>query len=48
MQVKTFVDRKAISHAAAAHAARILIYVHATQQLSRIISATGASKIEFL
>jgi glucosamine-6-phosphate deaminase len=48
MQVKTFVDRQAMSHAAAAHAARILIDVLATQPLARIIAATGASQIEFL
>ena len=48
MQVKTFVDRQAMSLAAAAHAARILTDVLASQPQARIITATGASQIEFL
>jgi glucosamine-6-phosphate deaminase len=48
MQVKTFVNRQAMSRAAAAHAARILTDVLATQSRARIIAATGASQFEFL
>ena len=48
MQIKTFVDRQAMSLAAAAHAARILIEVLGAQPRARIIAATGASQLEFL
>jgi glucosamine-6-phosphate deaminase len=48
MQVKTFVGRKAMSLAAAAHAARILIDVLGAQPRARLIAATGASQLEFL
>ena len=48
MQVKTYVDRKTMSRAAARHAAQILCDVIATHGRARIIAATGASQIEFL
>ena len=48
MQVKTYVDRQAMSLAAAAHAARMLIDVLGAQPRARLIAATGASQIEFL
>jgi glucosamine-6-phosphate deaminase len=52
MQVKTYVDRKTMSRAAARHAARMLREVIALRGASRgrarIIAATGASQIEFL
>ena len=48
MQVKTFVGRQAMSRAAAAHAARILIDVLAAQPRARLVAATGASQLEFL
>jgi glucosamine-6-phosphate deaminase len=48
MQVKTFVGRQAMSLAAAAHAARILVDVLGAQPRARLIAATGASQLEFL
>ena len=51
MQVKTYVDRKAMSGAAARHAARTLIEVMASRGATgraRLIAATGASQIAFL
>jgi glucosamine-6-phosphate deaminase len=48
MHVKTYVDRKAMSAAAAGHAATLLRDCIAARGLARIIAATGASQIEFL
>ena len=48
MQVKTYIDRKTMSGAAARHAAQILRDVIAAQGQARLIAATGASQIEFL
>ncbi len=48
MQVKTYIDRKTMSRAAARHAAQLLRDVIAAQGRARIIAATGASQIEFL
>jgi glucosamine-6-phosphate deaminase len=52
MQVKTYVDRKAMSAAAAEHAARTLKEVMASRGATggraRLIAATGASQIDFL
>ena len=48
MQVKTYVDRKTMSAAAAGHAASLLRDCIAARGPARIIAATGASQIEFL
>jgi glucosamine-6-phosphate deaminase len=48
MHVKTYIDRKTMSRAAARHAAQVLRDVIAAQGRARIIAATGASQIEFL
>jgi len=48
MHVKTYVDRKTMSRAAARRAAQILLDVIAANGRARIIAATGASQIEFL
>ncbi len=48
MQVKTYIDRKTMSRAAARDAARLLREVVASRGRARIIAATGASQIEFL
>lgn len=48
MQVKTYIDRKTMSRAAAREAARLLREVVASRGRARIIAATGASQIEFL
>jgi glucosamine-6-phosphate deaminase len=48
MQVKTYIDRKTMSRAAAREAARLLREVLASRGRARIIAATGASQIEFL
>jgi len=48
MQIKTFVDRKTLSGAAARHAAQVLVDVIRAQGRARIVAATGASQIEFL
>lgn len=48
MQVKTYVDRKTMSAAAAGHAASLLRDTIGTRGRARIIAATGASQIEFL
>jgi len=48
MQVKTYVDRKTMSAAAAGHAASLLRDCIAARGRARIIAATGASQIEFL
>ena len=48
MQVKTYVDRGAMSRAAAAHAADALRRATRERGGARIIAATGASQFEFL
>jgi glucosamine-6-phosphate deaminase len=48
MQVKTYIDRKTMSRAAARDAARLLREVVASRGRARIVAATGASQIEFL
>jgi len=48
MQIKTYIDRFAMSCAAARHAARLLRDAIATQHGARIIAATGASQFDFL
>ena len=48
MQVKTYVDRKTMSGAAAEHAASLLRDCIAARGLARIIAATGASQLDFL
>jgi glucosamine-6-phosphate deaminase len=48
MQIKTYIDRKSTSRAAARDAAQVLRDVIAAQGRARIIAATGASQIEFL
>jgi glucosamine-6-phosphate deaminase len=48
MQVKTFIDRKAMSRAAARHAAQVLRDVLAARGRARFVAATGASQIDFL
>jgi glucosamine-6-phosphate deaminase len=48
MQVKTYVDRRTMSLAAARHAARLLAEAVERKGHARIVAATGASQIEFL
>jgi glucosamine-6-phosphate deaminase len=48
MQVKTYVDRKTMSAAAAGHAASLVRDTIAARGRMRLIAATGASQIEFL
>ena len=48
MQVKTYIDRKSMSRAAARHAAQVLRDVIAAEGQARLIAATGASQIAFL
>src|SRR5262249_54564368 len=48
MQIKTYVDRPAMSRAAARHAAGLLRDAIARQESARIIAATGASQFDFL
>lgn len=48
MQIRTYVDRKTMSRAAAEHAARILRNAIAERGAARIIAATGASQFDFL
>jgi glucosamine-6-phosphate deaminase len=48
MQVKTYVDRRTMSIAAARHAARVLRETVDRKGRARIVAATGASQIEFL
>ena len=48
MQVKTYVDRRTMSAAAASQAASLLRDCIAARGLARVIVATGASQIEFL
>ena len=48
MRVKTYVDRRTMSRAAARHAARSLADAIATRGGARIIAATGASQFDFL
>jgi glucosamine-6-phosphate deaminase len=48
MQVKTYVDRRTMSLAAARHAARVLSEAVERKGHARIVAATGASQIEFL
>jgi glucosamine-6-phosphate deaminase len=48
VQIKTFVDRAALSRAAADHAAAALRRAVGDQGYARIIAATGASQFEFL
>jgi glucosamine-6-phosphate deaminase len=48
VQIRRFDDRRALSLAAAGHAARSLRRAIDTQGRARIIAATGASQLEFL
>jgi glucosamine-6-phosphate deaminase len=48
MQIKTFIDRRSMSRAAARHGAEVLRDVIGARGRARIIAATGASQIEFL
>jgi glucosamine-6-phosphate deaminase len=48
MQVKTYVDRQAMSRAAAQQAAEMLRQIITARGRARIIAATGASQLEFL
>jgi glucosamine-6-phosphate deaminase len=48
MQVKTYIDRRTMSRAAARHAARVLGEAVERKGHARIVAATGASQLEFL
>ena len=48
MQVKTYVDRLAMSRAAARHAARVRRRAIAQRGHARLVAATGASQLDFL
>src|SRR5437867_950055 len=48
MQIKTYVDRSALSVAAAQHAAQALRAAIEAQKEARIVAATGASQFDFL
>jgi glucosamine-6-phosphate deaminase len=48
MHVKTYVDREAMSRAAARHAARAIRSAVEARGSARIVAATGASQFEFL
>jgi len=48
MQVRTYVDRAALSLAAAGHAARAIRAAVAATGSARIVAATGASQFDFL
>jgi len=48
MQVKTYIDRSTMSHAAATHAAETLRQTIRAKGDARIVVATGTSQLEFL
>lgn len=48
MDIRTYVDRKSMSRAAADHAARSLREALAVRGAARIVAATGASQFDFL
>jgi glucosamine-6-phosphate deaminase len=48
MRIRTYVDPRAMSRAAATHAARSLREAIARRGSARLVAATGASQIEFL
>jgi glucosamine-6-phosphate deaminase len=48
VQIRTYIDRLAMSRAAARHASRTLTHVIATRGSARMIVATGASQVDFL
>ena len=48
MQVKTYIDRRTMSRAAARQAARVLREAVERKGHARIVAATGASQLEFL
>ena len=48
MHIKTYMDRKTMSRAAARHAARVMNQAIAARGEARIIAATGASQFDFL
>src|SRR4051795_5917441 len=48
MRIATYVDRKTMSRAAAAHASNVLRQTIAAHGRARIIVATGASQLDFL
>src|SRR5262245_30070340 len=48
MHIKTYIDRKTMSRAAARHAGRVMNEAIAARGEARIIAATGASQFDFL